>query len=261
MKKLVIFFICIAGLSLNIAAEEQQKTEKIQSYSEQELNFLKEQYNQLTNTNAGIINDLKEERKNHQDFVESIYRRALVIIGLVAAILTFLGCRTFKEAEKKLQGKIDKELNSLLEKLAEEFNMKPEALKEAIKEKTVEMTLKKDYPIIVLYDNNEIDNAGKMNDLLKSFEFKNIRKVDRNTYNGTFSEKDIVILFSKIDHNDELKDKIRKSKCAILGYGTVKKDDIKDHVTDQDSINFCNSFATLYQNLISLLHYKQYLNG
>jgi hypothetical protein len=261
MKKLVIFFICIAGLSLNIAAEELQETEKIQSYSEQELNFLKEQYNQLTNTNAGIINDLKEERKNYQDFVESIYRWALVIIGLFAAILTFLGWRTFKEAKKELRGKIDKELNNLLEKLAEEFNMKPEALKEAIKEKTVELTLKKDYPIIVLYGDNECYKAENMKDLLKSFEFKNIWKVDRNTYNGTFSEKDIVILFSKIDNNDGLKDKIRKSKCAILGYGSIARSDINDYVKDQDSINFCNSFATLYQNLISLLHYKQYLNS
>jgi hypothetical protein len=255
MKKIFIF-ISILGLSFNITAQGRADTAVAPNYSEQELTFLKEQYKILTDKNAEIINDLKEERKNHQDFVERIYKWVFVLVAFIGIILTVIGWRSIKDVEKDMK----KKWNSLLEKLADELYTEPDALKDAIEAKIAENELK-NYGLIILYKNDEKKKAGEMVNLLKSSGFKKVKRIQYNeSVDIDFSGSDVIVLFSNITDDNTLGQKIKDSGCAILGCGKQGEIGIKDiekYAKNTNCVTCCNSLATLYQNLISLLYYRK----
>ncbi|MDR1584359.1 MAG: hypothetical protein LBS55_14100 [Prevotellaceae bacterium] len=256
MKRLFIF-IGICCLSLNIMAQEQKQEQTVTvapTYSEQELTFLKEQYKMLIDQNIVIVKELKEERKNHQDFVECIYRWVFVLAVIVGVILSFFGWRTKKDVVEKVKNEWD----TSLKQLALELNTQPEALKEAVQSKIDENRLKSDYSLKILYKGEEISKANDMEKLLFSSGFKKVKKLSDNEDLDNFTKNDVIILFSDIT-NDELKRKIKESGCAIFGCGerTININNLKEYVSNKDCVTCCNSLATLYQNLISLLYYKK----
>jgi PleD family two-component response regulator len=265
MKKLLVF-ISILGLSFNILAQGRADTAVAPTYSEQELTFLKEQYKILTDKNAEIIEDLKEERKNHQEFVEGIYRWFFAIVAFIGIILVIVGWRTIKDAKKDIRKKIEdvtdkllKEWNSSLEKLADELHTEPDALKDAIVEKITENELK-NYGLIILYKNDEKEKAKEMEKLLCSSGFRKVKRIQYKEFiESDLSESDVIILFSNLT-DDTFKEKIEKSGCAILGCGKQDEIEIKNietYAKNKNCVTCCNSFATLYQNLISLLYYRK----
>ncbi|GHT86638.1 hypothetical protein FACS18947_6620 [Bacteroidia bacterium] len=217
-----------------------------------------------------------EERKNHQDYVESLYKWVAIFFGIICtlfgSIFTFLGIKTKKDVEKEMNDKLSRELNTTFNRLAAELKTNPDALKAAISEKSIEIELKNDYPITILHtaEKDELNNAKNMKNVLTAFGFKIVQNTLRNNASGNkFSENDIIVLFSNIKQEEqELLGEIKKSNCAILGFGTfndVKEDaltlkHLKEYVANKECVTFCNSFATLYQNLISLLHYKREVN-
>jgi hypothetical protein len=255
MKKWIIF-IAIVSLSFNIFAQEQTDTipPVATTYSKQELTFLKDQYKYLIDINAKIIDDLKEERKNHQDFVENIYRWVTAIAIVVGIILSFFGWRTLKNAKKELLEK----WNTSLKKLAIELKTNPTALREAIESKIVENELK-NYGLIILHNNDEEAKANDMDSLLQSSGFKKIKRVSREKCTDKdLSKNNVIILFSDLD--DDIGNKVKKSGCAVLGCGKreeISIDNIEKYANNKDCVTCCNSLATLYQNLLSLLYYMR----
>lgn len=265
MKRL-LFFVFAMGLSFNVVSEEHPTTPNNLSYSE-ELNLWKDNYKKSTEEHTkviekydSIIKELKDERKNHQDFVESLYKRVTGVLGVVfsvaIAIFTFLGFRTYKNIEES----VEKAREQAFRKLAKKLNTHPRVLEEVIKEKSVEISLKKEYHIFILKLLDDDGKAQKMENILFSFGFENVQVVGEVQV-ANLSKQSVIVLFNKLS-DDTLKSQIKASNCAILGFGRerdIAQTDLKEYVSNSE-YNTCSSFATLYHNLLSLLYYKKELN-
>jgi tetrahydromethanopterin S-methyltransferase subunit G len=194
---------------------------------------------------------LMNEYNNYISRVDMERNIFYVVIGLLFAILSiFLTLRQ----------------NYMIKKQAEKINLKmakmaniddPKAFREAIKAKSVEIELMKDYPITIVYDIQKSSNCIKeMEKLLTAYGFKNVEPISFNEVNKILNEKHILI-FLKDSYDESLAKQIKCSKKNLtLGFRFNKENQANIKID-----NHANSFSTLYNNLMSLLHYKRYIDS
>jgi hypothetical protein len=146
--------------------------------------------------------------------------------------------------------------------LAEIANEDKEAFKEAVRMKSVELELMSDYPIYIIYDPmKQKKKSEELYKLLSAYHFNDINKP--LSYEGAFLEKfcqKSILMFcdDSFDKDKCIKILNRNPKVGVFGFG--KKEEYFK-LPEHDCLNYANSSSSVYNNLMSLLHYKRYLNS
>lgn len=282
MKRIILAFI-VATLALTFSVNAQQ-TNSV-SKSETEFEILKDQYQKLLDQQvelekerAQITTELKEERINHQDFVEGIYKWIAVFISVVVAILGFFGWKEYKKAladiERKTTEAIRKEserletdakeklqshTNQLILDVSRLINRNPDSIKEMIDRRINDYVAKQNNPICLYH------TAGDgIDEQLKAYDYNIIESYEINSDEEPsqyISYKNASVVFIANPHSDKEKGDefcnrlnklvIKDSNYFYLGkYGTFT-----DNVSDS---NFARTAATVEHNLLDLLRYIEF---
>ena len=157
--------------------------------------------------------------------------------------------------------------NNVYKRLAKLANQDKEAFRASLKQKSIEVELLT-YPLIIVSDKKTKD-IRELQNLLHKYDFENVvieqySEVQKKCIDSKLTESHILI-FCKGHVNRDNADKIvstqKKLHFGIFGYG--KSEDLKDLDIPKDCfpVNYANSYASIYNNLLSLLHYKRYLNN
>ena len=109
MKKVLVLLILLFQiLQIHSQNTVNDELKEFREFVENERKLHRESVNELEKT-------IRQERKDHMDFVESIFKWGTIISGGLLAVVGFFGFKTFKdiqEAEKKLRTKADNELKA-----------------------------------------------------------------------------------------------------------------------------------------------------
>ncbi len=222
------------------------------------------QEKQQTSTDA-LCNELKTEYQNYINRVDVERNMFFVFVSVLLAAIG-IGAPIYINNLSKTQGK------KILDKISAQIASDPNALIEALREKSIELALKREFNLILIYHGNDENNKNHLLDMLHEFGFKNcIEKKDDEINDLRLSKNHILLLFDDKDEKIEMSskwliqtinEKIWSFK-EICGYLYINNYGSK-HNFDKNQINCfgaSNSGSTIYNNLMSLLHYKRYLNN
>lgn len=275
MKQIILALI-VATLALTFSVNAQQ-TNTV-SKSETEFEILKDQYQKLLDQQvelekerAQITTELKEERENHQDFVEGIYRWLSVIILLIVGIATFFGWKEYKKAladiERKTTEAIRKEserletdakeklqshTNQLILDVSRLINRNPDSIKEMIHRRINDYVAKQNNPICLYH------TAGDgIDEQLKAYDFNIIESYEINheeepTQYISYKNASVVFIADTTGKfSNGLKDKVSAdANYFYLGSGRFDG--------DVRLKNFANTPIAVEHNLLDLLRYIEF---
>lgn len=193
--------------------------------------------------NLEIIKAKIELLEKHESWTIALLAISFTIIASLFGLLQYFFA---KKAEE-----------NVYKNLAKIANEDKEAFKKAIEVRAIEIELMREYPIYIICNNDkDMDKSKSLYMLLSSYKFENIkRKTYQEALNKRFCDKSILVIcedsFNKTIFNLILG---KHPDIAVLGLG--KRFSIKKEVK---CINYANSFSSVFNNLMSLLHYKRYL--
>ncbi len=280
MKKIVTIAIILLLSSGGWAQENQKEIDQKVVNIENRVSVLEGQQKlfdsaiKVNRQKAEVEFDLKYNEIKKQNSIIGFMFSIMILIGVVVLYQFFWG---FKKA-------IDKKIIELKNQYEIEFNKQAEAAKkalnEAIKMSRIEIDLKKDYRLNILYNGTQKDNLEKLCGMLQSFRFNCISH--NQIESSLLNEYDILLFYDDttdfLMKTNEKGETVTTNKSRWLTEQLTKADfvELKDTCgfffinktgllhnfkeKDIDCFSSANSFATMYENLMSLLHYKRYLN-
>lgn len=240
MKKI---FTLILFAFITIIAIGQDKKETLNNGSpvEKEYSLLKAQYSeilkqqgQLENKRNELYKTLKEERKNHQDFVQNIYLWVSIFISIIGValgtIISFLGYKTRKEVKEKIdeykiqlinesqekleahkikldndaKEKLESHKNEIVIQCSKLLSENPFHIKELIDERISDYEVKQNNKIQLIYHKDESESMNKIYNQLKYYGFILGESIPFSDYNQipyeNYSED---IVYFIIDNNEK----------------------------------------------------------
>jgi hypothetical protein len=198
-------------------------------------------------TNGEILQAKVDLLEKHEGWIISILGLSFTITAIMFGLIQWYFS---KKAE-----------DNVFTNLAEIANNDKDAFREAVKMRSIELELMSKYPIYIVYDPMlKREMSDRLYKLLTSYHFNNIIKPI--TYNTALLEKfckKTVIVFCEDSFNKTECEKLLKQnpKVGVLGFGQYNKENFS--LPKHDCLNYANSFSSVYNNLMSLLHYKRYL--
>lgn len=220
--------------------------------------------------NIKLLNAKVELLQKHESWTIEILGIAFALTAvLIGLIQWYLSQKSENLINKKISGAEDK----IYEELTQIWNMDKVAFKKSIDMKAVELSLMADYPIYIISDERgEKSNSTKLYNMLIEFHFE---KVERITYKeakkiGDFCEKSVVVFCDPNTKNNDKRgeDRIlvekllaKNSHLGVFGFVIHYDDSFKKIFNDNGCISFAQFPSQVYNNLMSLLHYKRYLNS
>jgi len=191
--------------------------------------------------------------EHHESFLVTVFGIIIGAIGIGFGVLQWIFAKVAEE--KVYRG---------LAKLA---GQSKSAFKKTLKVKAVEMELTSKYPIYIItnqYRKNE--NASKILKLLRCYEFEQVNRISyKQASEMKFCDRSVVVLCD--DPVDETRDKAlvkhllkNTPNLGVFGYAIHYNSDFKSVFNDKGCLNFAQFPSQVYNNLMSLLHYKRYLN-
>lgn len=240
MKQIFIFLVCMLLQIGAWAAISVPQTNVVnqQVQSEQISNFQPSLHDNILSSRIELL-------EKHEAWILTMFGFALTIVGVILGLLQWFFSLRAKEA--------------VFKELAAIANQDKEAFKNSLKIKAIELDLINNYPIHIISDfQKENSKSKKLKELLIAYHFKQVKIL---TYEEAFDHKfcnKSVMVFCDDSFNEALCKSIieKSSNTAVFGFGEREKLIIEK----PDGLNYANSFASIYNNLMSLLHYKRYLN-
>jgi len=257
MKKVVVLYVYLL-FSIHLFA--QPDPANYQSFPQNNINTALVE--KSLEQQREIIQTAQKERENLLTFVEWILGVVGVLFTAGGIILAIYNVRSIKGIKEQTEKQAEEIKRKVYSKLAAQLDVGKEALQESIRIKAIEIELM-EYPLTILHTNDkERKLAEEMEKVLGNYHFDNIEIVSLSDIkNKEIQDKEVIILFS--DPKDELVEKLGDKKCqnvALYGHGDEKGVSRNNLAKYTKCYNCGNSYATLFQNLMSLLHYKRYLN-
>jgi hypothetical protein len=268
MRKIILFTLIILFNMVGQAQSLEQKQAQKINELENKVSVLEEKHKlfdaaiQINEKNYSVELKAKIDEIHRQygifEFISIVL--GLISLGAIGTMLwqVFVGFR--KRIEKK-ENELTDEFVSKFQILEKESK---EALESAIKIHGVELELMSRYPIVVV--SNEVSNEpDKIQLLLKTYHFKQVfiktyEAIKEGIKNGTINQSTVLII-SKLEADRE---KIREIQANNVDFGIMgfwKHEDKIDCSFTKECQGFTNSYGRIYENLMSLLHYKRYLNN
>jgi len=230
-------------------------------------------WNTICNKSVKLTTD-NEILKAKIELLEKHETWTIGVMGIAIAIATVLmGLLQFyftKKAE-----------DNVFTNLAEIANEDKVAFKEAVKMKSIELELMSEYPIyIISNERTETCNSTKLLSMLREFHFEKVERIsyiEAKQSKSKFCEKSVIILCDseyKSHEFDNYKGEIKliderlvyellsnNPKLGVLGVFNIYDVDFIDIFKDKGCVSFAQFPSQVYNNLMSLLHYKRYLNS
>ncbi len=279
MKKLIIFsIICCVNLAVfaqtKKMAKNQENTleETLQKTDKQTSTFDQQYIDYITTASKDIENKFNNHISRVDHERDTLFTFITILIA-IAGILTPL----FSYILSKVLAK------QIYKNISNEISVEPDALIKTLNHKSIEISLKKEYKFLLIYNGDYEEHADAMLELLKTFGFKKSSLLSKEEINEThekenrkFNKNDIFILFddtkTQYKEDDEKPTKFSKwlkediseyiwSLHKTCGYFFINDENLLHNFKEKKISCFgaCNSGSTLYNNLISLLHYKRHL--
>lgn len=270
MRKILSLFVLMSFLIIGPWAYAQTQAPVAQT--EAEFRLLKEQYQllqekeeKLVSEYGKIIETLREERKEHQDFVQRIYTwisiAVVVIIGIFGSMLAFFGWNRYKQIKADIDNLVNKECAKLIDDVVSgERNI----IENQLKKYNLQAKIRRKNRIIIL--SMLPDGGNKISKYLTDVGFAVTEDEIASFFyyegsvRNTVSDWDVVILNELTNEwdNDTIQSRIVDSlkDKAILFYqcGTVYDKNKKINVSA------VNMPSQLYGNLMNLLEYREAVN-
>ena len=200
----------------------------------------------LASSEIEILNKRIEVLERNETF---IYSALAIFFTLLAILLGFFQWFSSVSAEERV-----------FSKLAKIANQDKKAFKSSLKQKSVEFDLMNSYAIRIMVG-KENDDSKELENILTAYHFGNVE----------------VQLFSDFDSSAKTSDMEKTVFIYMEGntnnvhlYGFIEKNRYSGHLymgkggfTFPENVKcfgYSSSFSKLYENLMSLLHYKRYLN-
>jgi len=220
------------------------------------------------------FNEIKKDNR-----LTEIILMILGIIGFVAiASAIYQSFWGFKKTIEKMTTNLKDKFQVELEKQAEAAKL---ALNEAIRMSGIEIDLKKKYRLNILYNGIVKENLNQLCNMLQSFGFSctmhdQIVPPMLNGYDIILFYDDTNIPEKKYDNEGKeilsrtskwLNEQLCHEEILALketcGFLFINKNSLQHNFKEKgiECFSASNSFATIYENLMSLLHYKRYLNS
>ena len=199
-------------------------------------------------TNNEILNAKIELLEKHETWTIGVMGIAIAIATILMGLLQFYFT---KKAE-----------DNVFRGLAKIANKDKKAFIEAVKMKSVELELMCDYPISIIFDPMQSkEMANDLFRLLNAYHFSFVNKPI--SYDAAFSEsfsQKSILVFCEDSYSSDGCQKLlnRNPNVGVLGFGQHNKE--KFSLPKHKCLNYANSLSSVYNNLMSLLHYKRYLN-
>lgn len=194
-----------------------------------------------------------------------------VIVGVLSTVFIGFLMWTLNGSKKEMISEFDrnakaiaeKKARKVIEEMSKQAELKPDVFKEAIRAKAVEIELREHYPIVIVYDDEVVGNTLKK--LLMDFSYKSVETIGVDQFVPSDDYKESVVLIvngfnSDWKHSDATphpKLSGLAPKTAIFYFCLGK---MKHEIEDFKCVGSANSYATVYSNLISTLHYKRYFD-
>lgn len=229
--------------------------------------------------------ELKEEyryqldklEKERQLFIDDFRDERNLLIAVIGAILAILGLvftffqRKFIQIETgKLEQKFSTVEEKVYQRLSRIANLDKEHFIKALEQKAVEAEIINTFTIYITHNQN-LHEAKEMYSILDKFGF-NAELIDIINL-PALSNNGVVIFFdhtkSESGRPEETKwfddttvlpviNRLHKLDCLLY----YNEGNLRHNLNSRfKCIGQANSFATVYNNLMSLLHYKRYLNN
>ena len=183
--------------------------------------------------------------EKHESWILTILGATLTVVTIVLGLIQwYFGLRA-KEA--------------VFKEMADFAKQDKEAFINSIKIKAIELELTTKYPIVIVSDlQDKTSKAKKLRKLLLAYHFKDVDLIEyKEADKHTFTSKSVVVFCDdSFDEQKSLEIIKNKKDIAVFGLGRGF-----DKLSGHHCINFANSFASVYNNLMSLLHYKRYLKS
>ena len=250
---------------------------------DQKMNILENRVNTLENQqklfDAAVEINKKTKEVEFEARINEIKKENRVV-EVIAGILAIIGIVAIASAIYQLFWGFQKVINEKITEFQKKFTQEIEnidhknklALHETIRLSSIEIELKGRYHLKILYNGTTDKNGEELKEILKSFHFKcNLIKENEVS---TLQKTDIIIFFD--DTTDQINSTLKTSKWLNellirpeitnskqqCGFFFINKKGLLHNFKDNEieCYSSANSFATLYENLMSLLHYKRYLD-
>ncbi len=250
MKRIILIVLILSSVSISFSQEkntENSDLEKRIELLEKESISNKEEFQRhvslLQHERIEYLSDYRTDKAYMLGFITLVIALAGIIVGYYQSWL------------------IKKNAEKIYIKLAKYANTNAEALKKAIRVKAIELDLVR-YPIYVVSNNHAFNSQSEeLERLLKAFYFKNVYLI---RYSELDNNKDFsfdnpgVVIFTKDGFDKDyissfLSKKFQIGVLCFWRYHQVPEIEL----TEQYHV-FVNSFANVYENLMSLLHYLRY---
>jgi hypothetical protein len=208
----------------------------------------------VVSTNQEQLTKLSHSVETMQNWIELFKYHETWAIIILTLIITAIGIF----AGVLINQAIKKAKDNIFQKLAKQTNTSKEAFLKAIEMKTIEIELMSNYSIYIVSDDHfQHNHADKLYNLLVGYSFEQVKRLTyKDAKEKKFCEKSVIVFCDDSFNKESCKSIVDKSQeIAVFGFG--KRETL--NIPDMDCINYANSFSSVYNNLMSLLHYKRYL--
>lgn len=263
-------FASIAGTkedSLRIAALEHELSNQKAEMKEE----FRYQLDKLEKERDMYMNDYRDNRNS----LYLVVGLMATIISITLAFVQFTQSKRIKTNLDKNEERIQNELGKSEEKIHTELSKIAEAnkvyLKSMIDQRAIEVELMSQYPIRIYAE--DTGKASELRQLLSGYQFKTVSVNSVRDFSvDTLSENDVVVFYDHTEQKDIkpeestwLESLLQKEnfknlpqETAILYYN---EHSLRHSLSKQfRCVASANSFSSVYNNLMSMLHYKRYLN-
>ena len=218
------------------------------------------------NGNVEILNAKITLLEKHECWTISILGISFAITAILFGLIQWY---LSQKAETKINDKLSNATTKIFKDLTARWNMDKNAFIKAIDIKVVELELMSEYPIFIISDDRtEKGNSAKLYNLLQDFHFERIKRISYNeAYNKKkFCDKSVIVFCDKADDSKSKDEDLIKKllpenpKLGVFGFENIYGEEFKSQFRHYGCISFAQFPSQIYNNIMSLLHYKRYLN-
>jgi hypothetical protein len=251
-------------VSISMQSQENtsstEKTGQKITTLEQKCDSLHIEFAKVKENKSKIQRDTETIIEDYKTYISRIDTERHIIFAILALLIAIAGLIS--------RGYILRASKIAVKALAKELNTNEATLKEALEDKAYELRLKQDFNLYII--TSETHNKQKLDTIFKMFVSFGFQKPMYYSGRNSLTQNDVVMFldYTKEKEKNErvslwLKDQTEiidkyKSACAMFYVNMNKLQ--HNFENDVDAYGSANSNSTIYNNLMSLLHYKKFLN-
>lgn len=212
MKKIINNFL-ITILLILLFCSPVLANKKITYSANEQAKAIQVQYEYLIKNTNDFRNFVQNERKEHREFLEDMYKKIVWFFGIFAALFCFFGIRSFNDAKRHIEELVEKRITKEAEIAVEKANKKIEDKITEVEEEIKPLLSYKQGKIFIYNYNNN----SSMRFIIKTLKEKGIKNIEQSASLNQLSNSYCLVVFNlKCDDiKNVLDDKIKECLSYI----------------------------------------------